>query len=114
MHELGIVFHIIDAVEKIVADNGLSEVSVVTLELGEVSAILPEYLTDCWNWAVKKTEHLKACRLETEQIPAVTVCEDCEKTYSTVLHGKICPFCQSPQTHLVTGNEVLIKQIEAM
>ena len=62
MHELGIVFHIIDTIEA---------------------------------------------------LPAVTLCEDCGSTYATVEHGKTCPFCQSPRTHLVSGNEINIKEIEA-
>ena len=36
MHELGVVFHVIKMVEEIVSENNLTEVSSVTLELGEV------------------------------------------------------------------------------
>ena len=48
MHELGIVFNIIESVEQVAAENGIARVSTVTLELGEVSGIVPEYLADCW------------------------------------------------------------------
>ena len=37
MHELGIVFHVIDMVEKAAAENKAAAVASVTLELGEVS-----------------------------------------------------------------------------
>ena len=47
MHELGIVFHIIDSLEKIVVENKLSEVASVTLEIGEVSGVVDSYLKDC-------------------------------------------------------------------
>ena len=60
MHELGIVFHIIDSIEEVGRQNKLRRVSTVTVE-----------------------------------------------------HGKTCPFCQSPRTHLVSGNEINIKEIEA-
>lgn len=56
MHELGIVFYIIDDVEEVVEKNELTTVSSVTLELGEVSGVVPSYLDDVWNWAVKKHE----------------------------------------------------------
>ena len=65
MHELGVVFHVIDQIEELAEENQLTEVSVVTLQLGEVSAVIPEYLTDCWNWAVKKHDIMKA-RAESE------------------------------------------------
>ena len=47
-----------------------------------------------------------------EEIPAVTFCEDCKKEYPTVQYGKICPYCGSPNTYLVRGNEMIIKEIE--
>ena len=39
MHELGIVFHIIDSIEEVGRQNKLRRVSTVTLELGEVSGV---------------------------------------------------------------------------
>ena len=40
MHELGIVFHIIDSIEEVGRQNKLRRVSTVTLELGEVSGVV--------------------------------------------------------------------------
>lgn len=112
MHELGIVFHIIKAVERIGEEKMLTMVSVVTLELGEVSGVVPKELTDCWNWAVKKTKLMKEATLFIETIPALTLCENCQKTYETVHYGRICPLCGSERTHLVQGNEINLKAIE--
>ena len=74
MHELGIVFHMIKTVERIAEENVLTSVSSVTLELGEVSGVVPHELTSCWNWAVAQTEVLKGAELRIETIPAVTLC----------------------------------------
>ena len=41
MHELGIVFHVIRAVENIGREQGLTDVASVTLELGQVSGVVP-------------------------------------------------------------------------
>ena len=49
MHELGIVFHIVKTVENIAAENQVSKVGKVVLQIGEVSTIIPSYLVDCWN-----------------------------------------------------------------
>lgn len=43
MHELGIVFHIIDSIEEVGRQNKLRRVSTVTLELGEVSGVVHTY-----------------------------------------------------------------------
>lgn len=111
MHELGIVFHIIDSVKEIAAGYGLTSVSSVTLQIGEVSGIIPGYLLDCWRWACEREELMRGCELVTEEIPAVTYCEACERTYATVEHGRTCPWCGSGQTYLLRGNEAIIKEI---
>lgn len=111
MHELGIVFHIIDSLESAAKENHLSSISSVTVEVGEVSTVIPDYLTDCWQWAVKKKELLKDCEMVVEPIHAVTHCDDCGQDYPTVAHGRICPHCGSEKTWLITGNEINIKEI---
>jgi Hydrogenase expression/synthesis hypA family. len=113
MHELGIVFHIINTVERVGQENNLTSVSSVTLQLGEVSGVIQKELTDCWNWAVRKTELLRDARLNIETIPAYTMCEDCKNTYETVSYGRICPYCGSERTFLIQGNEIYLKEIAA-
>ena len=114
MHELGTVIYVIETVEKLAVENKLTTVGSVTLEVGEVSGIIPDYLSDFWLYARKKSELLKEAELKIETIPGVTYCQDCKKTYSTVQYAKICPYCGSSNTFLVTGNEYNIKEIEAM
>ncbi len=111
MHELGIVFHIINMVEKAAAEGKAASVASVTLKLGEVSGVIPHELSSCWNWAVKKTERMREAALVIETIPAVTFCEGCGQTYPTVLQGKTCPHCGSEETWLRQGNEIQLKEI---
>ena len=113
MHELGVVFHIIDDLTEVGKENDLTKIQSVTLQLGTVSTVIPAYLRDCWKWAVDRTELLKGAELKIEPIEALTFCEDCKETYDTIEHGKICPNCGSENTYLVQGNEFMIKEIEA-
>ena len=114
MHELGTIIYVIDTVEKLAAEQKLSAVSSVTLEVGEVSGIVPSYLSDFWLYARKKSELLKETELKMETLPAVSFCQGCERSYPTVQYAKICPYCGSGDTFLLTGNEFNIKEIEAM
>ena len=111
MHELGIVFHVIDSLREVAKENELPKIQSVTLEVGQVSTVIPEYLTDCWNWAIKKKELLTDCQMVVETIHAVTHCDGCGQDYPTVAHGRICPHCGSEKTWLITGNEINIKEI---
>ena len=114
MHELGVVFHVINMVEDLCDENSLTEVKSVILQLGEVSTVIESYLHDVWKWAVlKKSTHMKEAKLIVETIPAITYCENCGQKYSTVQYGKLCPACGSEKTYLIQGNEFNIKEIEA-
>lgn len=114
MHELGIVFHIVKTVEEVALENKAQKVGKVVLQIGEVSTIIPSYLEDCFKWKCSKSELMDGCELVVETIPAVTFCEDCGKTYGTVAHGKLCPYCGSGSTYLIQGNEHQIKEIEVV
>ena len=114
MHELGVVFHVIKTVENIAHENNVMEIKSVTLEIGEVSTVIEEYLRKCWKWSIeKKSTMMQHTELLIEKLEAITFCEDCEKTYRTVDHGKRCPHCGSDRTYLLQGNEFNIKEIEA-
>ena len=114
MHELGIVFQIIKTIEEVAEEQNLSKVSSVTLEIGEVSTVIPEYLEDCWKWACRRSPLMDGSALINETVKAVTFCEECGKTYETVKYAKVCPHCGSENTYLLEGNSVQIKEIEAM
>lgn len=114
MHELGTIIYVIDTVEKLAVEHELKEVGSITLEVGEVSGIVPAYLEDFWLYARKRSQLLKDTDLKIETLKAVTFCENCENTYSTVDYGKTCPYCKSGSTYLLTGNEYNIKEIEAV
>lgn len=114
MHELGTIIYVIDTIEKLAVEEKLTAVGSITLQVGEVSGIVPDYLSDFWLYARKKSELLKETELKIEKLDAVTYCQDRKKTYSPVQYGKECPYCKSGNTFLVIGNEFSIKEIEAM
>ena len=114
MHELSTIYYVIETVEKLMVENDLRKVGSITLEVGEVSGIIPSYLTEFWQWARAKTDKFQETELKIEELKAVTYCQDCKKTYPTMQYGKECPYCHSGNTFLVTGNEYNIKEIEAM
>ena len=114
MHELGIVIHVIDQVEKIAAENNAEKVVSVTLEVGEVSSVVPDYFRDCFEWSKKKTKYMRDAELNLIVLQALSYCTECEKTYLTTKHAKICPHCGSNETYLVSGNELNIKDIAVL
>lgn len=112
MHELGVVFYVVRDVKQVAEENQVEKVAAVTLQIGEVSGVVHDYLIDCWNWARKKEPVMEEAELVIEQLDAVSFCEDCRQEYPTVRYAKTCPHCGSERTYLLRGNEFLIKEIE--
>jgi hydrogenase nickel incorporation protein HypA/HybF len=113
MHELSIVMHVAKTIDELAEENQLAKIGSVTLQVGEVSGIVTDYFVDCWNYFKRKHPLLADSELKLETIHAVTFCEDCKQDYETVRFGRICPYCGSEHTYLLTGNECIIKEIEA-
>ncbi len=114
MHELGIVLRFVDMVEQAAEENNAEKVVEVTLEVGEVSTIVPSYFKDCYEWAIKKTKYMQECKLNLIILQAVSYCRDCAKTYQTTEYGRSCPYCHGGNTYLVSGRDVMIKDIKVV
>ena len=114
MHELGIVMNVLEQVDSAAAEYKAEKVMKVTMEVGEVSSIVPDLFTDAFNWAKKKTDYLRDAELEMIIIEGRTYCQNCGETYKTTEYGKKCPHCGSYETYLLTGDQVIIKDIDAL
>lgn len=112
MHELGIVFHIIRGLKEVAQENNVKHIKKVTLEIGEVSSIVPDLLMDCYKWAIKKEELLKDSDLCVMVIEALNHCNDCGMDYKATAYGRTCPNCKSKNTYLIQGDEANIKSLE--
>ena len=110
---MGIVLHLAKTLEAEAKERNIIKIGRVTLQVGEVSGIMTDLFSDCWNYFKVKSEVLKESTLVIEQIPAVTFCSSCKKKYETVKYGRECPYCGSYETWLVKGDDCIIKDIEA-
>ena len=114
MHELGIVMQVIDQVEKVAAENHVTQVIKLNMEVGKVSSVVPELFADCFEWSKKKTQYMQQTQLEMVILEGISYCQDCRQTYQTTASGRTCPHCGSERTYLLTGNEINIKDIEVI
>ena len=113
MHELGIVVKVLEQVDDAAEENGAEKVLGVTMEVGEVSSIVPDLFTDAFDWAKKKTRYAQDAKLNMIIIEGRTYCQSCGETYRTTEYGRKCPHCGSFETYLLTGDQVIVKDISA-
>jgi len=111
MHELGYAVQLVDTLKDFIAENGLSEISSVTLSVGEATAIVPRFFHECWPAAIEDEPALKECELKIDFVKATGRCHDCEKEFIiSDNHGK-CPGCGSEDYDFITGYEFEISEI---
>lgn len=112
MHELGIMYHIVEQVLKVVESNQLSEVEAIVLQVGEMSSVVPRYLHACFPAAVDGTV-LEGSKLEIEILPANGICRGCGKVYPLLEYSKVCPDCGGKDYEKISGGEFYLKEIRA-
>lgn len=110
MHELGIMYHVVEQVSRVVVENNLSTVEALVLQVGENASVVPRYLEACFPAAVDGTA-LEKTKLEIEMLPANAICNSCGKVYGLTGHEHACPFCESMDFDVISGKEFLIKEI---
>ena len=107
MHEFGITQNIV----AIVTENAKgAKVQRVSLEIGKLSAIMPDAIRFCFDICTQGTI-LEGATLEILEIPGLGRCRQCgAEIFLDKLFG-ICN-CGSVQLDLITGEELKIKEIE--
>jgi hydrogenase nickel incorporation protein HypA/HybF len=107
MHELGITQNIV----AIVSENAQgAKVTRIVLEIGELSAILPDAIEFCFDICTQGTV-LAGAILEIRKIPGLAKCRDCGAEIHLDKPFGVCS-CGSVQLDLIAGEELKIKEIE--
>lgn len=112
MHELGLCDALLRLVKDVAAKEELASVEKITLEIGELSGVVPAYMTDCWAAVIDGTDY-ENTKLEIETVPGVARCLDCEEEFRVDLKTLRCPFCQSDKLMPISGRDMTLKEIEA-
>ncbi len=112
MHELGIMYHIVEQVLHVAAENHLTQVKTIVLQVGEHSSVVPRYLEACFPAAVDGTL-LEHTALDIEILPTNGVCAGCGKVFALTGHGAVCPHCGGQEYDVLGGREFYIKEIVA-
>ena len=112
MHELGLCDALLRTVRDIAKKEELTHVESVTLELGELSGVVPRYMADCWEAVIDGTEYA-GTKLVIETVPGIASCMDCDREFRIDMESMRCPFCGSHSLTPVSGREMTLKEIKA-
>lgn len=112
MHELGILYHVVEQVSRIAEQNSLTHIDTLVLQVGELSGVIPRYLEACYPAAADGTM-LQNTKLKIETLPANGRCRACGKVFGITANEKTCPQCGSRDYDVLGGRDFFIKEIIA-
>ncbi|MEM7727443.1 MAG: hydrogenase maturation nickel metallochaperone HypA [Cyanobacteria bacterium P01_A01_bin.45] len=107
MHELGITQNIVAIVTECAEGR---KVQRVLLEIGKLSAIMPDAVRFCFD-VISQNTVLEAAKLEIIETNGIAKCLRCENEFSVDKPFGKCS-CGSNEINLIAGEELKIKEIE--
>jgi len=108
MHELSIMQSVI----KICEENAQGQwVKSVTLEVGELSGIIPDALEFCFESCTKGTL-LDGATLIIDRISPRVKCNACGADFSISAYYDSCPQCGGSDMQILLGEELRVKELE--
>lgn len=107
MHELGITQNIVSIVSQHAKGTPVKRVS---LEIGKLSAVVPDAIRFCFDVCAEGTE-LEKAELEIIEIAGRLKCQDCQLITETNQVYAHCE-CGSWNTKPIAGQELRVKEME--
>jgi hydrogenase nickel incorporation protein HypA/HybF len=107
MHELGITRNIVAIVSE---RAGSTRVKRVSLEIGKLSAVVPDAIRFCFDVCSQGTP-LEGAELDIREIAGRGRCRVCGETIELERPFGRCP-CGSSQLECIAGEEMKIKEME--
>ena len=111
MHEMGIADAMLKMVDRIAKQENAAAVRSVTVEIGDLSGVVPRFLSDCWE-AVADGTPFQDTALYLHSVPATARCEDCRSIFAVNTEDLRCPVCRGDRLTPLSGQELTIAEIE--
>lgn len=112
MHELGLIYQVVKTVDEVKSEQGLTQIDAITLEVGEMTDVVPQYLEEAWEVARFSTDYPNA-KMVIEKVAAKARCKSCGMTDFVRNIGFECPVCNSTDFEIICGKDFNIKSITA-
>ena len=112
MHELGVMFKVLDTVESIADSQGIDKVSAIVLDIGELSSVIPMFIEDYYPLMIENRPLFKDCKLEIERTEGIAECVKCGEHYNVISNDGWCPCCHTFEKKVLQGLDFMIKEIQ--
>ncbi len=111
MHEVGITRSIVEICEENARKQGATVVHSITVEIGELSGVVPDAVEFCFE-ACSKGTLLEGASLIIDRVAGRGRCAACHSECIMGPYSFECPDCGSMALQRVAGDELRVKEME--
>ena len=111
MHEMGVTQGVLDAVIEASAAAGATRVNVVRLNVGELTALVPDSMQFAWECLTPGTL-AEGAVLEIAETPGRSLCLTCSTEFEHDRYDRRCTACGAATTEVVSGDDLLIDTVD--
>lgn len=110
MHEFSIAVNIVDICEDNIKGQEFEKVSMIELDIGDISGVVIEALETAMKQAVKGTV-FENTKIKINQIPAAGKCRQCGNEVKMNDFFAQCDNCGSFDLEVISGDELKVSSI---
>ncbi|MFC1534474.1 hydrogenase maturation nickel metallochaperone HypA [Thermodesulfobacteriota bacterium] len=108
---MSIAQSVVDIVKDEMAKNNAIKLKSVRLNIGRMTAVIPDAFSFCFKIITDKTE-LEGAELIMDIVPLRGYCHTCEKEFEIEGYAFSCPTCGDKTIETVSGQDLSIVEIE--
>jgi hydrogenase nickel incorporation protein HypA/HybF len=108
---MSIAANILEIVKESLIKSDFEKVSSITVQIGELTAVVPESLRFCFDMAIDNTP-FKGAKLQIIEVPLAGECKECGERFNIKNYNFLCPICQSIQIKITNGQELCVTELE--
>ena len=110
MHELSLCDDLLDQVVAIAAQHHAPSVDSITVHIGALSGVEPCLLDTAFT-LIKAGTVAEQAQLILQTTPVIVSCRHCGAQSETAANHLLCPACQSADTDLISGDELILASV---
>jgi hydrogenase nickel incorporation protein HypA/HybF len=111
MHEMSIAQSLVDVIRDEMRKAHAGRLRTVRLNIGKMTAIVPDSLSFCFQVITTETE-LQGAELIMDIIPLTGYCRECEEKFEIENYDFSCPSCGGNKIETIGGQDLSIVEIE--
>ncbi len=111
MHELSIVQNILEIAESEARKNNATKIIKVWLKIGEMSGVVADSITFCFE-TLKSNTIARDAELLIDHIPLAGNCKNCGNNFQISNYIFKCNTCNNTDIEIISGRELFVDELE--